>query len=102
MTTVTTDQVAVFDRSIYDLPIPSADGHKADKLVVSFSGQLELDRTSVDDLDFLETLSLGRDVELRVIATVAKKGFTLTPGGEEKADSTGYGVGLKVHSVEAV
>ena len=98
MSAVAADQEPAFDASVYDLPIPTLDGHKADKLVLAFSGQLELDRTSHEDLDFVQALSLGRDVELKVTATVTKKGFTLSPGGEEKADSTGYGVGLKVHS----
>lgn len=90
----------VFDASIYDLPIPSEDGNKADRIVVTFSGSVELDRTSTDDLDFLEQLRLGRDVELSVTCLVTKKGFGYSPGKEDEAGSTGYGVGLKVHSVE--
>lgn len=99
MTTVAEPQ---FPPSTWQLEIPGMDGYKAEKLVVAMSGQVELDTTSTDDLEFLNGLRLGQSVELKVTATVTKKGFTLTPGGEEKADSTGYGVGLKVHSLETV
>ena len=91
-----------FPPETWQLEIPGMDGYRAEKLAVSLSGQVELDATSTDDLDFLNGLKLGQQVSLKVVATVTKKGFTLTPGSEEKADSTGYGVGLKVHSLEAV
>lgn len=92
-----TSEDGIFDASKYDLPIPRLDGHKADKLVLSFSGQIELDRTSEDDLAFIDGLFLGRDVELKVKATIAKKGFTFT--AREDEESAGYGVGLKIHSL---
>lgn len=102
MSTAPTATDEIFDASSYDLPIPRLDGHKADKLVVSFSGQIELDRTSQDDLDLVEGFSLGREVELRITATVSKKGFTLAAGKDDGPETTGYGVGLKVHSLEQV
>lgn len=83
------------------LEIPGMDGYRADRLALAFSGQVDLDRTSADDLEFVNGLTLGKQVELRVTATVTKKGFTLTAGKEDSPDSTGYGVGLKVHSLEA-
>ena len=98
--TTTVDQEQAFDAAVYDLPIPKLDGHKADKLVISFSGQVELDRTSAEDLELVEGLMLGRDVEMQVTATVSKKGFTLSAGKDEAPDTTGYGVGLRVHSLE--
>ncbi len=91
---------AIFDASRYDLPIPSQDGHKADKLIVSMSGGLELDRTSEEDLAFIEGLMLGQEVTLTVTATVTKKGFTFTPGKDEGPPQAGYGVGIRVHSLE--
>ena len=99
MSAVATDD-AIFNAEQYDLPIPRLDGHKADKLVVSFAGQVELDRTSEDDLALIDALTLGRDVDMQVTATVTKKGFTLTAGKEDSPETTGYGVGLKVHSLE--
>ena len=93
---------AIFNASAYDLPIPIEDGHKADKLVLSFSGQVELDRTSEDDLELIKRLTLGKEVEMRVTALVSKKGFTLTAGKDDGPETTGYGVGLKVHSLETM
>jgi hypothetical protein len=89
-----------FTPTDYQLEIPGMDGYRADKLTVSFGGGVELQVTEVDDLDFLKTLTLGRTVSLKVEAVVVRKGFTLTLGSEEKADQAGYGVGLKVHSLE--
>ena len=98
MSTVTTDEL--YSVESYQLAIPGMDGYKADKLALTFSGGVDLDRTSADDLEFVNGLKLGSTIELKVTATVTKKGFTLTAGKDETPDSTGYGVGLKVHSLE--
>lgn len=91
----------IFDASQYDLPIPARDGYKADKLIVNMNGTLELDRTSEEDLAFIEGLKLGREVTLSVVATVTKGGgFTFTPGKDENPPTVAYGVGLRVHSLE--
>ena len=100
MSTLTETQESAFDAGVYDLPIPSLDGNKADRLAVSFSGGLELDRTSEEDLEFLKTLRLGRTVQLSVEAIVTRSGFTYAAGREDEDDRTGFGVGLKVVSVE--
>jgi hypothetical protein len=99
MSVLETDN-AIFDATSYDLPIPSQDGHKADRLSVSFSGGVDLDRTSEEDLDLVETLTLGQEINLRITATVTKKGFTFAAGKEDSPETTGYGVGLRVHSLE--
>lgn len=93
-TPVTDD--SIFDASSYELPIPKLDGHKADKLTVQFSGSVELDRTSEDDLAIIESLTLGKSVTLTATAVVTKKGFTLSAGKEDGPETTGYGVALKV------
>ena len=100
MSTATED--VIFDASGYDLPIPRLDGHKADRLSVAFSGGVDLDRTSEQDLELVDGLTLGRAVELRVTAIVTKKGFTLSAGKDDEPERTGYGVGLKVTSLEVV
>lgn len=102
MSTVTATQEQAFDAGVYDLPIPRLDGHKADKLTLSFSGSVELDRTSEDDLGLIDSLMLGRDCELHLVATVTRKGFTLQVGKDDSPETTGYGVGFKIHSIEAV
>ena len=86
------------------LEIPGLDGYRAEKLVVSLSGGVEFtDVTQADDVAFVKALKLGQEVELKVTATVTKKGFVLTPGRDDMTDDkTAFGVGLKVHSLEAV
>lgn len=64
---------------MYDLPIPVIDGLKADKLRVHITGTLELDRTSEDDLAFLEGLTLGRSVSLAVNAVVVGRPQQFSP-----------------------
>lgn len=84
------------------LAIPGLDGYVAEKLTVALSGGVEFnDLTQSEDVAFVKSLRLGQEVELRVTATVTKKGFTLAPGKDEMTDDkTSYGVGLKVHSLE--
>ena len=86
------------------LEIPGLDGYRAEKLAIAISGGVEyLDVTQSEDVAFVKSLKLGQEVELRVTATVTKKGFMLTPGKDEMTDDkTTFGVGLKVHSLEAV
>jgi hypothetical protein len=84
------------------LEIPGLDGYVAEKLAVMLSGGVEFtDVTQADDVAFVKSLTLGQEVRLTVIATVTKKGHTLTPGRDEMTDDKlAYGVGLKVHSIE--
>ena len=89
----------IFDASKYDLPIPRMDGHKADTIVLALSS-FNLDRTSEDDLALIEELLiLGQEVELHVKARVIRKGFRNVV--REDGVSNEFGVGLKVHAVEA-
>src|SRR5262245_27814903 len=86
------------------LEIPGMDGYRAEKLIVTISGGVEyLDVTQAEDVAFVKSLKLGQEVTLTVTATVTKKGFVLTPGRDDMTDDkTAFGVGLKVHSLEAV
>lgn len=86
------------------LEIPGLDGYRAEKLTISISGGVEyLDVTQAEDVAFVKSLKLGQEVTLSVTATVTKKGFMLTPGRDDTTDDkTTFGVGLKVHSVQAV
>ncbi len=88
----------IYNAVEYVLNIPELDGHQADTLTVSFSGQVELDRTSAEDLELIESLMLGRDITCSVVAVVAKKGFTYTAKDDDS--QAGYGVGLRVHSLQ--
>lgn len=100
MTIAPTTEEPIFDASGYDLPIPRLDGHKADRMAITFSGGVDLDRTSQEDLDLVDSLTLGKGVTLTVTAIVTKKGFSLSPGKDDEPERTGYGVGLKVQSLE--
>ncbi len=87
----------LFPGSAYDLPIPKVDGKKADKLVLSIGGTIELDRTDQDDLDLIEALELGRDTTLTVAGTVAAKGFAFKATDDDEA--TTFQVKVRVHTV---
>jgi len=89
----------IFDASRYALPIPALDGLKADKLSVSLTGTVDLDRTSVDDLELAEALRLGGNVELLVRASVAVKRFTHATRGDDQ--HVAYSATLRVTSLEA-
>lgn len=95
------EQEAVFNAAQYVLDIPELDGYKADKLLVAFGGGIELDRTSGDDLDFVNGLELGREVTITVTGTVTRKGFTYAVGKDDEPGQAGYGVSLKVHTLDS-
>ena len=86
------------------MEIPGLDGYRAEKLALTLSGGVEFsDLTQAEDVAFVKSLRLGQEVRLGVVATVTKKGFMLVPGKDELAEhKTTFGVGLKVHSLEAV
>lgn len=91
----------LFDGTAFDAPIPKLDGHVADKLVVAVGGSVTLDRLMNDDVEMIDSLLLGRDVDMVVTATVAGKGFTHSVKGAdgEEEEVVAYAVKLKVHSL---
>ena len=91
-------QIAALDASVYDLPIPTVDGLKADKLRVSISGTVELDRTDPDDLAWFEAFKLGRDVNLELIATCTGKPQSFAPS-EDGPGVTSLVVSLRAHTI---
>ena len=86
------------------MEIPGLDGYKAERLAVTLSGGVEFsDVTQAEDVAFVKSLKMGQQVRLVVNATVVAAGFKLALGKDEMTDDKlGYGVGLKVHSLEAV
>lgn len=93
------DDTGLFDGTKYDLPIPTKDGHKADLLRVAIGGGIDLDLYDQRALDFLETLKLGRDLELTVTVTVAGDTWRHTVKGEDETDHTARTVTLKAHTI---
>ena len=76
-------QLEALDGSQYDLPIPTVDGLKADRLRVTLTGTIDLDRTDPDDLAWFESFRLGRDFNLELVATCTGKpqGFVPSEDG---------------------
>lgn len=88
-----------FEASAYDLPIPRADGFKADAIRVRFLGVIDLDRTSLDDLEFVQALKFGERVRLVVGGAPDVKTFrhNLVIGDEGKVD---YAVSIRIDELE--
>jgi hypothetical protein len=62
-----------FDPTPFTIDVPKVDGIHAEKIVVSFSGSVELDIHDEKDLALFNSLTLGREIELRVSGTVADR-----------------------------
>jgi len=90
----------VFDASVYDLNIPKVDGIRAQKLSVRFQGSCYLDRTSEDDLVFLEAMRLGVPVRLIITGLPVGKGFSLRPARDDDDGELSYSCSLRVEAVE--
>ena len=88
----------VFSASAYDLAVPRIDDRKATQLDIRFSGSGSLDRTSDDDLEFLEAMRMGREVRLIVTGTIAGEASRLS--GKEDEEFA-YSCTVRVASVEA-
>jgi hypothetical protein len=93
------EEELVFEPSSYDLPVPQQDGYRADAIRVRFTGVIDLDRTSLDDLDFVNALRFGERVKLIVGGTPDTKTFkhNLVRGDEGKVD---YSVSVKLDELE--
>lgn len=88
----------LFPGSDYEVPFPKVDGHNVTDLVLRLGGKLELNRNDPDHTAFIESLTLGRTVELRVVASVESKAQQLR--GSEESEQTVFVVGLRMHSAE--
>ena len=72
-------QLAALDASQYDLPIPTVDGLKADKVPLVFTGSLDLDRTDLEHLD-LANLSGEAELYVKVVCTGKSASFRYVEG----------------------
>lgn len=66
-------QSQAFDSGAFRIDVPEVDGVDADKIVVAFAGSVELDLHNEHHLSFFNSLTLGKDVELRAAGTVSDK-----------------------------
>jgi hypothetical protein len=96
-TTTDTDS-ELFNAQAYELPIPRLDGRKADRITLTFTGTIELDRLDQDHLNLIERLELGHDIRLNTTATIAGKSFQVRQ--TDTTDDTGYRITLRIHTIE--
>lgn len=94
----TTAPADLFPASAYDLPIPTLDGHKANKLVLAIGGTIELDRTNTEHLDLINDLELGRDISYHVTFTVTGKGYAYKATDDD--ETTSYQIKLRAHTIQ--
>jgi hypothetical protein len=88
----------LFEGKQYEIPFPKADGKEVTDLVVRLAGNLKLNRNDPEHVALIESLNLGRMVELRITAGVDSKGQSV----KEDIDGTEtvtYSVGLRLHEV---
>jgi hypothetical protein len=83
----------------YTLPIPEQDGYRADAIRVRFTGVVDLDRTSLDDLAFTQALKLAEPVRLVVTGAPDAKTFrhNLVRGDEGRVE---YSVTIRIDQLE--
>lgn len=93
-------QAQAFDASQYDLPIPTQDGHRADLLRLAIGGQTDLDLYDQTALEFLNSLKLGRELDLTIRVRVAGTAWRHGLKGEDDQDHVVHQVGLKVIGID--
>ena len=90
----------IFSADAYALPIPTTEGRKAQRISVRFTGSCELDRTSEDDLIFLEAMRLGVPVRLVITGLPVGKGFSLKVAADPTGEELAYHSAVRVTAVE--
>lgn len=79
--------------------IPLIDGLTIDVVVLNFAGSIELDKSKKADIDLLDKLMLGNDVEITVAAYVSASNGKAPRNKEGDLKEVRKAIGLKVHSV---
>lgn len=97
---MTTAEAELFDTTKYQVPFQQADGHDVTDLVLRLAGTLKLNRNDPDHVALIDSLTLGRNVELRVFASVEGKAQSVRFQGDDEIVT--YTVGVRLHSAEAV
>jgi hypothetical protein len=92
----------IFDDSAYereDLAIPKVDGEGIDKIRITFSGNVMLDRSNPADVALFNRARLSQELELRCSGKVSAvtTGFTTSKDGD--LDAVVGGKTIKVESV---
>jgi hypothetical protein len=92
----------LFDKTNYDDPslqIAKVDGQSIDKIGLTFSGSLKLDRANADDCQLFRRMMLGKTVTLKVDAKVTG---IATKGKDDPDGNTGEVVEVKTLTVDTI
>jgi len=95
----TTAEPELFDSSEYRVPFPQADGHEVTDIVLRLGGTIRLNRNDPDHAALVESLTLGRHLDLAVSVSVDSKAQGIRFDSDDRELVT-HLVGLKIHSVE--
>lgn len=88
----------LFDGTEYEIPFAKADGKEVTALALNLSGSLRLNRNDPGHVALIESLTLGRIVQLSVMAGVSGKGQQVREGSDGNEVVT-HTVSLKLHEV---
>lgn len=97
-------QTALIDRSQYDredLAIPKIDGESVDRIAVSFSGQVFLERSNPEHVALYNALKFG-SADIPALRVVGRCSGTAGKMATDKGGSLDVVVGTKTYKVEAV
>jgi hypothetical protein len=95
---MSTTEAELFNGSEYAVPFPAVDEKEVADLVVRIGGSIRLNRNDPEHAAFVESLTLGRHVELAVLASVDGKGQSIRFDSDDN-ESVTYVVALKAHSL---
>jgi len=91
-------ETELFDGAEYEVPFAKADGKEVTALALNLSGSLRLNRNDPEHVALIESLTLGRIVQLSVMAGVSGKGQQIREDNEGQELVT-HTVSLKLHEV---
>lgn len=88
----------LFPGNLYDRPVPTLDGQRADTLKLQFAGGVEIDLADGEALEWFKGLRFGQELELAVTVTVGKVGWAIKTNQETGEEKVTHTLGLNVHS----
>ncbi len=89
----------LFDSTDYQIPFPKADGHEVTKLVLRLGGSLELNRNDPEHTALVESLTLGKHIDLSVTASVDGKTQQVRFDADDNQIVT-HAVSLRLHTID--
>ena len=89
----------LFAGADYDIPYPAADGKEVDQIAISVRGTLKLNRFDKQHVAFMESLRLGKQIRLSVVATCTGKTHTVRSDSESNETIT-HAAGLQIEFID--